>query len=511
MPDRPPSEIARETFKLLAAKRLAPTPENYQIHYHEVAGTLIPAPFPSDQLRDLALGLPVHSPSQEKQLGVLSSAIGQRSWDKVGAAMVAYFQVGMACAAARASTRGGLDDAPSHSSITAVMEQMARVIDSALPALGVEDERFEQQANETIRTLRHGFDDLPIVRSQLANFAHRVSFAAEDQVGIRTAMSQLLGLVFQNIGVLCVEDGWLRGQMDAIASATSPPLSLRRLDDVESRLKEVISKQSAVRGRASKAQAEMQQLLATFVERLSQMSESSSVHCGTIERCARDIEQATTIEELGPVLLQAIAATRAIASETEHTRDELQLMRAKAKKAEQEMSQLHVELDRASAQARHDALTGALNRRGLDDALSREVANAVRKRAALCVALLDLDNFKKLNDQLGHEGGDAALVHLAEVARQTIRPQDSLARYGGEEFVIVLPDTTLDAGIAVLKRLQRELTTRYFLRGNDRVLITFSAGVAQLSEGEDTADALKRADVAMYSAKRTGKNRVLGS
>lgn len=211
------------------------------------------------------------------------------------------------------------------------------------------------------------------------------------------------------------------------------------------------------------------------------------------------------------MLLQAIAATRAIASETEHTRDELQLMRAKAKKAEQEMSQLHVELDRASAQARHDALTGALNRRGLDDALSREVANAVRKRAALCVALLDLDNFKKLNDQLGHEGGDAALVHLAEVARQTIRPQDSLARYGGEEFVIVLPDTTLDAGIAVLKRLQRELTTRYFLRGNDRVLITFSAGVAQLSEGEDTADALKRADVAMYSAKRTGKNRVLGS
>ena len=228
MPDRPPSEIARETFKLLAAKRLAPTPENYQVHYHEVAGTLIPAPFPSDQLRDLALCLPVHSPSQEKQLGVLSSAIGQRSWDKVGAAMVAYFQVGMACAAARASTRGGLDDAPSHSSITAVMEQMARVIDSALPALGVEDERFEQQANETISTLRHGFDDLPMVRSQLANFAHRVSFAAEDQVGIRTSISQLLGLVFQNIGVLCVEDSWLRGQMDAITSATSPPLSLRR-------------------------------------------------------------------------------------------------------------------------------------------------------------------------------------------------------------------------------------------------------------------------------------------
>lgn len=112
---------------------------------------------------------------------------------------------------------------------------------------------------------------------------------------------------------------------------------------------------------------------------------------------------------------------------------------------------------------------------------------------------------------MGHEGGDAALVHLADVARQTIRPQDSLARYGGEEFVIVLPDTALEAGITILKRLQRDLTTRYFLRGQDRVLITFSAGVAQFSPGEDMEDALKRADRAMYTAKRTGKNRVLRS
>lgn len=511
MSDRPPSEIARETFKILAGKRLAPTPENYQVHYHEVAGTLIPAPFPSDQLRDLALSLPVHSPSQEKQLGLLGAAIGQRSWDKFAAALIAYVQTGTSGAFARASAMGELNDARSESNMTAVMEQMARVIDSALPVLGADDERFVEQAGDTVRTLRHPPDDLTTVRLQLANFAHRVSFAAEDQIGIRSSLLQLLTLVFDNIGLLCVEDSWLRGQIDAITSAASPPLSLRRLDDVESRLKNVIHKQSEVRGRASRAQAEMQHLLATFVERLSQMSHSSSAYCEAIESCAREIEQATTIEELGPVLQQAITATRAIASDTEQARDELQLMRAKAEQAEREVSKLHLELDRASAQARHDALTGTLNRRGLDEALNREVATAIRKGTSLCVALLDLDNFKKLNDQLGHEGGDAALVHLAEVARQAIRPQDSLARYGGEEFVFVLPDTTLEVGINVLKRLQRDLTTQYFLRGKDRVMITFSAGVAELLPGEDTADALKRADGAMYSAKRTGKNRVLGS
>ena len=92
-----------------------------------------------------------------------------------------------------------------------------------------------------------------------------------------------------------------------------------------------------------------------------------------------------------------------------------------------------------------------------------------------------------------------------------MRPQDTLARYGGEEFVILLPDTPLDKGIEAMTRLQRELTKCFFLAGTDKILITFSAGVAQLGTDEDAASALKRADQAMYMAKRSGKNRVLGA
>ncbi len=80
-----------------------------------------------------------------------------------------------------------------------------------------------------------------------------------------------------------------------------------------------------------------------------------------------------------------------------------------------------------------------------------------------CVALLDIDNFKKLNDTLGHDTGDTALAHLASVAREVMRPQDTLARYGGEEFVILLPDTPLERGIEAMTRLQRELTKRLVL------------------------------------------------
>ena len=134
-----------------------------------------------------------------------------------------------------------------------------------------------------------------------------------------------------------------------------------------------------------------------------------------------------------------------------------------------------------------------------------------RKGVALSLGMLDIDNFKALNDRLGHASGDAALVHLAAVAREVMRPQDALARYGGEEFVVLLPDTTLDQGIEAMTRLQRELTKRFFMAGAEKLLITFSAGVAQLSGDEAGHDAIRRADQAMYLAKRAGKNRVLGA
>jgi len=185
-------------------------------------------------------------------------------------------------------------------------------------------------------------------------------------------------------------------------------------------------------------------------------------------------------------------------------------LQEKALVTEREITKLHLDLDHASALARHDPLTDALNRKGLDEALSREIADVRRKETPLSIAMLDIDNFKALNDRLGHETGDAALIHLVKVARECMRPVDSLARYGGEEFVILMPDTPLELGIQTMTRLQRKLTKTFFLTGNEKVLITFSAGVAQMTPMETSAEAIKRADKAMYLAKRAGKNRVLG-
>ncbi|MGE8376169.1 MAG: GGDEF domain-containing protein, partial [Diaphorobacter nitroreducens] len=304
---------------------------------------------------------------------------------------------------------------------------------------------------------------------------------------------------------------WLHGQAEALLAASTPPLTLRRLDDVQRRLKDVIFKQTEAKERTVHAQMQMRELLATFIERLAQMDESSSAYNAKMEDCAERISQATQLQDIMPLLEEVMAATRAMALSSRVTRGELQELRERTEAKHAEIDHLRQELDRASAQARHDPLTGSLNRKGFAEAMEREIARARRQDAPLCVALLDVDNFKSINDRLGHTAGDAALVHLAQVTREVMRPQDQLARYGGEEFVIILPDTELAEGVKAMERLQRELTTRYFLKDQERVLITFSAGVAQVEGEEGSADAIRRADQGMYLAKRTGKNRVVAA
>jgi diguanylate cyclase len=192
-------------------------------------------------------------------------------------------------------------------------------------------------------------------------------------------------------------------------------------------------------------------------------------------------------------------------------RNELQSMHEKVDAAEAAIAQLQEELNAFSAEARHDRLTGVLNRKGLDEAFARELTDRQRKATVLSIALLDVDNFNSFTADKGREAGDAALTHLVEVTRDCMRSQDTLARYGAEKFVILMPDTTLSEGIEVMTRLQRALTRRFFLAGTEKVVITFSAGVAQLSPDESGEAAIERADQAMYLARRAGKNRVLGA
>jgi len=175
--------------------------------------------------------------------------------------------------------------------------------------------------------------------------------------------------------------------------------------------------------------------------------------------------------------------------------------------AEARIAELECALSEARQAAFTDTLTGALNRRGFEEAYQRELARSRRNGSQLAIALLDLDNFKHLNDTLGHQTGDEALVHLVKSLRAALRPSDILCRFGGEEFVLLLPETALDEAVAAISRFQRQFAASA-LPGCE-LAVTFSAGVVAKRISESVEDTILRADAATYAAKRAGKNCVI--
>ena len=154
------------------------------------------------------------------------------------------------------------------------------------------------------------------------------------------------------------------------------------------------------------------------------------------------------------------------------------------------------------AEARVDALTGLLNRRGFEERLAVEIARATRDGARLAVVTFDLDHFKAVNDEQGHEAGDRALVALAAVIRGHVRGGDLAARWGGEEFVVVLPGADAEAARTLAERVRGALAAA-------GLGVTVSAGVGVAEAPFDPRALLAAADAAMYAAKRAGRDRTV--
>ncbi|HYE52431.1 MAG TPA: GGDEF domain-containing protein [Azospirillaceae bacterium] len=165
------------------------------------------------------------------------------------------------------------------------------------------------------------------------------------------------------------------------------------------------------------------------------------------------------------------------------------------------------------AEARRDALTGAANRRRFEEQAATEVERARRFRRPLSLLLLDLDHFKRVNDDHGHQTGDAVLRAVAEICGRSMRQTDLFARLGGEEFVALLPETGPDDAVALAERLRRTLAeTPIAAPGTAPLTVTTSIGVAAYRGGEATwQQMLAEADLALYAAKRRGRDRVVAA
>jgi diguanylate cyclase (GGDEF)-like protein len=184
---------------------------------------------------------------------------------------------------------------------------------------------------------------------------------------------------------------------------------------------------------------------------------------------------------------------------------ELRLAKERVEAASRE---LEVALARERILAREDALTGITNRRQFFELGTHEVSVALRYGHPLAVILIDVDDFKRMNDTQGHQAGDEVLKRVARVARQHLREADLLARYGGDEFIVLLPNTRAAEAAIVAERLRADLAGQGTVLEHGTLTVTISSGIAGLLPPDDTLDALiHRADLALYEAKQSGRNR----
>lgn len=303
-------------------------------------------------------------------------------------------------------------------------------------------------------------------------------------------------------------DPWVSHQLELIRENLKKPLTLHRIYDAESILKELVYQQDLLQHTLAEAQQTLKAMISLFLERLGIVTEATGEFQQKIDHYTERVKQTNQAVDLKLILEKLMEDTRHMQLDMLRARDELIKTRQQADATQQRVDELRHHLRQVSEQTRDDRLTGALSHRALVETFSQAQIQMTQNGKPLCLVLLDVDNLGELSAQLGSQAGDDTLTHLVQVIKTVIREGDSVIRYGSEEFLILLPNTLLSTAADMMRRLQRELTKRFFMNNNNRLLVTFSAGVTQYLSNESREQALDRADYAVFLAKKQGKNQV---
>ncbi len=253
--------------------------------------------------------------------------------------------------------------------------------------------------------------------------------------------------------------------------------------------------------------SELQRVINESSQHISGATHEAARYQSRLEGHAQRLGRNLDSEKVLRIIDALSTETQAMVRTNSQLQDKLSVMAEELVNLRNELQWVHEEL-------MIDALTGLLNRKGFDQMLEETAHEARQEQGQLCMLMIDVDHFKRINDNFGHIVGDEVLRFIAGKMREAVKGRDIVSRYGGEEFCIILPNTSLSGAMHIAEELRQTISASKLTRKRKddyQVLdqITVSIGVAWYRKNEDPQDFVHRADRALYHAKHTGRNRVI--
>ncbi|MBN8493896.1 MAG: GGDEF domain-containing protein [Burkholderiales bacterium] len=443
------------------------------------------------------------SESDEPLSDTLAAALDEAPQD--AALPQVQVQVGADAAAPASAPAAGVAE------WTPLVHSLERTVRAALPEGEARAEELQRALQQMAQRVAEAGAQPELV-AQAEELCQRARRMLAHRQHLLDELGKLCVELTQGLTELAEDDSWARGQCEMLQLRLTEGLNVRSVRAASDLLANARKRQALLRGERNQARDALKELIQGMLGELGVFAEHTGRFHENVGRHAEAIASAESLDSLAGVVRQMLKDSSEVQVLVQQTQGRLRAEQERAGAMQLRVRELEGELRRLSDEVSTDALTQVANRRGLAQAFDVERARLQRARSdgregGLAVGLIDIDNFKKLNDTLGHAAGDVALQKLAQQVREQLRPLDTVARFGGEEFVVLLPDIDTAEAQGVLTRLQRKLTASLFMHDNKEVFVTFSAGVTALREGEPLETALERADEALYEAKRTGKNR----
>ncbi|MEE9354496.1 MAG: GGDEF domain-containing protein [Methylococcaceae bacterium] len=251
-----------------------------------------------------------------------------------------------------------------------------------------------------------------------------------------------------------------------------------------------------------------QSYLMTIVNKLVQTTSNAETNVGefdqNLQQYGNDLADVSDAKSLGNIISQLVTSTQTMQASVKEMKNEVEASKA-------EINLLQERLDQAEVEALTDPLTGLANRNGFGKAISEALATAEETESYPSLLMLDIDHFKKVNDNFGHLVGDKVIQVVGTVLIKNIKGQDSASRFGGEEFAVLLPETSLKNATILAEKIRLLIEKTRIKRTGDKdelCRITISIGVARYQPGETINSLLERADNALYQSKNSGRNQV---